>query len=1321
VTPAAAIDLTRGQPSVGDGRAGIRRFSSPNGVMPATHLLSNGSYSVMLTAAGSGYSHWRDIAVTRWREDGTTDNTGSYVFLRDVESHARWSAGFQPTRVAADSYDISFAEDAADFARRDDGIVTRMQVIIPPDDDAEIRIVSLENCSEHPRNIDVTSYAEIVLTQPAADAAHPAFSNLFIETEIVTELDTLLATRRSQKETDLDIWLAHVVAVEGIAIGKLQWETDRLKFLGRGRSASDPLAETGIHELSNTTGAVLDPIVSLRRRVLIPPGATARVAFTTIVAQSRHTIVDLAARYRDISHFDHLVAAAQTQTSDKLRHIGIEPGEPELFQTLGSAILYSNKAFRASESVLARQSEGVGGLWAHTISGDKPIVLAEISDASGAGMATQLVRAQEFWAMKCLDVDLVFLNDAASEVEQDLEKKLEALIPPASSSSSAADAKSRGQIVALRSSRLSAAQRDTFETAARVVLNSACGNLAQQAARAWSSEDAPVIKTRAAAPAQWETKWRTDHELEFHNGFGGFDASEGEYVIGPGKLTPAPWVNVIANPVFGCIVSESGAGCTWSVDSQQNLLTTWSNDPVGNPSSDAFYIRDEDSGELWSPTPLPVREQAADYTVRHGHGFTRFLHEAHGIGCDLVHFVPADDPIRISRLTLENHSGESRRVSVTAYLDWVLGVARSSSAPFVITEMDEKSGAMFARNTWSTDFSTRIAFADLCGGQTSWTADRTEFLGRNGNADRPFALSSGEPLSGRTGAGLDPCCALKTRVAIPAGEKISIVLLLGQAESRERARALLEQYRAASVDALLDAVKAEWTSVLGALQVETPDRALDLMLNQWLLYQTLSCRVWGRTAFYQASGAYGFRDQLQDVMALAVTRPDLTRAQILRAASRQFVEGDVQHWWHEPKGRGIRTRISDDMLWLPYVTAHYIDVTGDSAILDESIPFLTGPVLKDGQVDLYFEPGVAADKATLFEHCARAVDRCMGVGSHGLPLMGTGDWNDGMNRVGDKGKGESVWLAWFLNIVIGSLAPAAAARGDAARAEKWISHSRSIIDACDREAWDGHWYLRAWFDDGTPLGTMGSDACAIASLSQTWSVLSGAGNPDRARRAMESVEQKLVRTNDKLILLLTPPFDQTSLDPGYVKGYLPGVRENGGQYSHAAVWAIIAFAELGDGDKAGELIAMLNPVNHSKTLSDVERYFVEPYIAVGDVYSVAPHVGRGGWSWYTGTAGWLYRAGTEWLLGIQVRGTRLTIDPCIPSGWPGFRATIRYHSARYDITVQNPFHSCRGVAQIELDGCLVADPSGVLMVDDGMTHQVRTVMGEPSRAMTGMQ
>jgi len=939
-----------------------------------------------------------------------------------------------------------------------------------------------------------------------------------------------------------------------------------------------------------------------------------------------------------------------------------------------------------------------------------------IDEGDDIGIVRQLLRAHAYWRMKRLAVDLVILNDRAPSYAQDLQVLIETLVRTSQSMPRLEGAELQGRVFALRADRVTAAQRDVLRSVARVDLSSRRGTLAAQVARA-SRPDAALVRvdrpfpapvTSAVAPAVRQPT------LEFFNGVGGFDAHGREYVtiLRAGQWTPAPWINVIANPSFGCLVSEAGSGCTWSINSQENLLTAWSNDPVSDPPSDMFYVRDEDSGEVWSPTPLPIREDHGEYLVRHGPGYTRFAYRAHDITLELLQFVPVDAPIKISRLTLTNHSPHARRLSVTAYLEWVLGVSRSASAPFVATEMDPATGAMFARNSWSRDFGSRIAFADLGGAQTAWTADRTEFLGRNGTRDRPAALGRRDPLSGRTGAVFDPCCALQTRLAIPAGGHASVVSFLGEADTRDQARALIERYRHDNLDARLAEVTDGWAHVLTTIQVKTPDRALDILLNHWALYQTLACRVWARTAFYQSSGAYGFRDQLQDVMALGVARPDVMRAQILKAASRQFVEGDVQHWWHEPVGRGVRTRISDDLLWLPYATSHYLDVTGDQEILEEAIPFLEGAVLAAGQSESFFEPRTSSERGTLFEHCARALDRSLGVGAHGLPLMGTGDWNDGMNRVGAQGKGESVWLAWFLHGILTTWAPVAAARGETTRAETWAGHARTIKEAVERGGWDGAWYRRAYFDDGTPLGTAGADACAIDSIAQSWSVMSGAADPDRARRAMASVDQHLIRRNDDLMLLLTPPFDETALEPGYIKGYVPGVRENGGQYTHAATWTVIAFAALGDGDKVAELLAMLNPITHTATPYGVQRYRVEPYVAVGDVYSEAPHVGRGGWTWYTGSAGWLYRAGIEWLLGVRVQGTRLVIDPCIPSGWPGFSLALRYRSAGYDIVVENPSGVCRGVAVIELDGVALHDPTAVPLADDHQSHRVRVVLGK---------
>ncbi len=802
-------------------------------------------------------------------------------------------------------------------------------------------------------------------------------------------------------------------------------------------------------------------------------------------------------------------------------------------------------------------------------------------------------------------------------------------------------------------------------------------------------------------------------QLEFFNGLGGFAEGGREYVIvlGAGQRTPAPWINVIANPQLGFLVSESGSGYTWSLNSRENQLTPWSNDPVGDPQGEVLYLRDDDTGELWSPTAAPIRIESARYVTHHGQGYSRFEHASHGIACDLVQFVPWGDAVKISCLTLENRSSRSRRISVTAYLEWVLGSTREANAPFVVTAIDAATGALFAHNAWNNEFGARVAFADLAGAQSSWTGDRTEFIGRNGNLASPAALAQDTDLTRRVGAGLDPCGVLQTTIELAPGQSRRITLLLGQAADWESARELVARYRSLDPMSVLDEVKRKWDELLGTLQVRTPDRAMDLMFNRWLLYQTLACRMWARSAFYQAGGAFGFRDQLQDSMALALARPDLSREQLVRASARQFLQGDVQHWWHPPTGRGVRTHCSDDLVWLPYAAAHYVSVTGDLAVLDETSAFLEGPPLANGQEDAYFEPTASDQHGSLFEHCARALDHSLTVGIHGLPLIGSCDWNDGMNRVGHEGRGESVWLAWFLYTALTRFAPLAERRGETARAQLWQQHAASLKLAVEREAWDGAWYRRAYFDDGTPLGTSSASECRIDSIAQSWGAISGAADPERAQRAMQSVDEYLVRRGDEIVLLFTPPFDRTALDPGYIKGYLPGLRENGGQYTHAAVWCAVAWAALGDGDRAGELLDMLNPVNHASTRAGVHAYKVEPYVIAADIYGEAPQVRRGGWTWYTGAAGWMYRAGTEWLLGIRKAGQMLTIDPCIPRHWPGFEASYRFGKTQYEIKVENPGAVMRGVTRIELDGKTLTGVS-IPLVDDGAGHQVNVTLGQ---------
>jgi cyclic beta-1,2-glucan synthetase len=1292
----------------------VRRFTSPHGPTPRAHLLSNGRYAVMVTTAGSGYSRWRDLAVTRWREDVTRDTGGTYIFLRDPASGESWSAGYQPRGGTPDSYEVTFSEDRVEIVRQDGAITTRTEVIVSPEDDAEVRRVSLTNLGVRTREVELTSYAEVVLAPPAADTAHPAFSNLFVHTSFAPELDALLATRRPRARDERPIWLAHVVAVDGETVGDLEWETDRAQFLGRGRGVRTPRSVIDGGTLSGTVGPVLDPIVSLRRRVRLRPGTTARITFSTLVAPSREDALALAEKYHGATTFDRAATLAWTQAQVELHHLGVGPDEAYLFQSLAGSILYSDRALRAPGDVLTRQTGGPPALWAHGISGDLPIVLVQIDDAEDVGIVRQLLRAHEYWRMKKLAVDLVILNEQAPSYVQELQALLETLVRTSQSAGTNGGHEPNGSVFILRADRVTGPQRDVLQAVARAVLSSRRGTLAEQIVRPQRPEPAPVAPSRRPAATKSQAGVSpAQPDLEFFNGSGGFAAGGREYVtvLGEGEWTPAPWINVVTNPGFGFQVSESGSGYTWSINSQENQLTAWSNDPVSDPPGEAIYVRDEETGELWGPTALPIREESDPYLVRHGHGYSRFEHVSHGISLALLQFVPLEDPIKVTRLTLRNESGRARRLSVTAYVEWALGTSRAASAPFIVTEIDPTTGAILAGSTWNRDFGARVAFADLGGAQTAWTADRTEFLGRNGTLDHPAALERRDRLTGRVGAGLDPCGALQTTVALRRGESAEVVFFLGETGTREEARALIRRYRTEDLEGALQTVAAAWDRVLGTVQVTTPDRSMDILLNSWLLYQTLACRIWARSAFYQASGAYGFRDQLQDVLALTTSRPDLAREHLLRAAARQFVEGDVQHWWHPPVGRGVRTRIVDDLLWLPYVVSQYLEVTGDGDLLDEVVPFLEGPVLAAGQSESYFEPRVSAQPGTVFEHCARALDRSLSVGTHGLPLMGAGDWNDGMNRVGAGGKGESVWLGWFLHSVLSGWARLADARGEGERAKTWRRHVDALDEPLERAGWDGDWYRRAYFDDGTPLGSAVNDACRIDSIAQSWAVISGAAPAARGRRAMAAVDEHLVRRREGLVALLAPPFDETLLEPGYIKGYVPGVRENGGQYTHAAAWTVIAFAALGDGDKAGELFALLNPINHTSTRAGSHRYKVEPYAVAGDVYSEPPHAGRGGWTWYTGSAGWMYRAGLEWILGFRRRGTRLALDPCIPRAWPGFTIAFRYHSARYDIVVENPRGVTRGVSLMEVDGLPLDGQAGIPLADDGETHRVRVVLG----------
>ena len=1314
-----------------------RRLSTPTSPAPRTHLLSNSQYNVMLTNAGSGSSTCRGIDVTRWRPDATLDNTGQFLYVRDVATGAVWSAAHQPTCKPADHYEAVFSADKVAFRRLDGAIECLTEVTVSPEARAEIRRVTLTNHDTRPRDLEVTSYAEVVLLGHAADTSHPAFGKLFLETEWAEGPEALLCRRRPRQADQQPVWAVHVAAVEGAATtgtpAPAQYETDRARFLGRGRTTAAPAALDPGASLSGTVGAVLDPVLSIRRRVRVEAGMSATVAFTTAVADSRDEALTLADHYREVAAVARAfeLAWAHSQVDHRARSWSAQ--DAHTFQRLGSALIYAGTAHRADPAILAANTKGQPGLWAYGISGDVPIILAFVADFDQTGLVPQLLTAHTYLRLKGLDADLVILTGPPEGAMEDLP----GLVLDLARGTDARDLiDKRGGVFVRKLASIPEVDRVLLQSYARVVLRGDGGSLATQLDRPERSHPVPdpFVATGEPSYRELESTAPATEGLLFDNGTGGFTADGREYLIkipstpqpditrngradqqniSRPSLPPAPWVNVVANEFCGFVASETGGGYTWASNSQTNRLTPWANDPVADQPGEVLYLRDEASGDVWCPTPGPIASAEATL-VRHGQGYTTYARTVDRVEHELALFVPPADPVKLVRLRVTNRGSSPRRLTATYYAEWVLGTLREQAAMQVVTDLDAETGAILARNPAHPDYADQVAFLAASRPAASLTADRAEFLGRNGSVAAPAALGR-VGLAGTTGAGLDPCAAIQVRVDLEPGATEEVVFVLGQAGTVDEVRRLVAAHRdPARAEATLADARAKWDAILGAVQVETPDPALDLMLNRWLPYQSLSCRFWGRSATYQSGGAFGFRDQLQDSMAFVYGAPDQARAQILLAAGRQFAAGDVQHWWHPPLGKGIRTRITDDLVWLPYVAAHYVATTGDAGVLDEVVPFLDAPELRPGQEDDYGLPAVGPDRGTVYEHCARALDRASHLGPHGLPLIGTGDWNDGMNRIGDRGRGESVWNAWFFVATLNRFAALAEGRGDHDRARTCRDRAEAIRAATEAKAWDGAWYLRAFFDDGTPLGSAKNDECQVDSIPQSWATIAGVADPDRARRSLEAVDARLVHPGDGgLILLFTPPFDRGKLQPGYIRGYVPGVRENGGQYTHAATWLVLANALANRGNRAVELFDLLNPVRHALDADAVAWYKVEPYVVAADVYGMEPHTGRGGWTWYTGSASWLYRVGLEAILGFHLRHDHLEVDPKVAAAWPGFVVRYRHRSATYEIRVANPDGAEHGVAAATLDGAPV-DYRAIPLADDGGHHTITITLGRPA-------
>jgi cellobiose phosphorylase len=1262
----------------------------------------------MVTNSGGGSSRWKDLAVTRWREDSTCDNWGNFCYLRDMASGEFWSNTHQPTSKEAKRYSVLFSEGRVEFRRRDLDFDTHTEITVSPEDDIELRRVRVANRAWTHRTIEVTSYAEVVLSTPAADAQAPAFGNLFVQTEILPERYAILCSRRPRSQSDPVPWMFHLMTLHGIGSEAVSYETDRMTFIGRGNNVSNPQAMTKAGPLSGSAGSVLDPIVAIRRRVTIKPGESVTIDIVTGAGDSRHAVMNLVDKYQDPRLSDRVFDLAWTHSLVVLRQLNATETDAQLFGRLAGSVLYANACLRADGAILSKNQRNQSGLWGYAISGDLPIVLLQISDVANIDLVRQLVQAHAYWRLKGLTVDLIIWNEDHSSYRQLLHDHIMGLV---AGSTEAHVLDRPGGIFIRRAEQIAAEDRILLQTVARVIILDSQGNLSEQITRRIPGE-LPI------PPMRWEPDRQSDmvqnatlphRELLFDNGYGGFTADGREYIITTGRdqTTPVPWSNILANSQFGTVITESGQGYTWGENAHEFRLTPWSNDPVCDAGGEVYYLRDEESGYFWSPAPLPKRG-ATPYVSRHGFGYSVFEHTERGITSELWVYVALDAPVKFAVLKVRNESGRLRKLSATGCVEWVLGDLPEKSRMHIVTEIDVGSGVLLARNPYSNEFSGRVAFFDADDTVRSVTGDRTEFIGRNGGFRNPAAMMSTDLLSGRVGPALDPCGAIRIPFDLLDGQSREICFRLGAGSDTDDAVKLAQRFRGTTAaHDVLGSVHRYWGHTLGAIQVETPDPSVNVMINGWLVYQVLACRWWGRSGYYQSGGAFGFRDQLQDVMSLVHTEPALMREHLLRSAARQFIEGDVQHWWHPPGGRGVRTRCSDDYLWLPLAACRYIATTGDINVLEESIPFLEGRQVGADEESYYDLPGRSEQVANLYEHCVRAIVHGLRFGEHGLPLMGSGDWNDGMNLVGFHGRGESVWLAFFLYDVLIQFSSLAEQRGDTVFTARCKKEANLLRKNIERHGWDGDWYLRAFFDDGSPLGSSSNPECRIDSIAQSWSVLTGAGAGERQRQAMEAVDQHLVRRDAGLIQLLDPPFDQSALNPGYIKGYVPGVRENGGQYTHAAIWATMAFAGLGDHRRAWELLAMINPVNHARTPEAAAIYKTEPYVVSADVYAVSPHTGRGGWSWYTGSAGWLYRLMLETLLGLTLEGNKLYFKPCLPTDWEAFTVSYRYRETVYRITVVQ-IADGEGEESLTIDGVTQHDLV-VALVDDRLQHtaQVR--------------
>ena len=1232
-----------------------------------THLLSNGRYTVALRANGAGVSRWRGHNVTRWRDDVLRDAFGSFFYLRREGRPGIVSLTATPAPATNWRYHARFMADRVQFDAQGEDMAAVVTVLVSPEDDTELRTVTLRNTGRVTLTCELISSFEPVLAAAPADEAHPAFSNLFMQTHWRPQWRALVMTRRPRLHGDPEVAAAHFLAGAEGDVLLVDCIIDRRAFRGRNRPVTSPALAVQPLDAEGAPVNGLDPVTCLRVKLRLAPGAMARLSFATTAAEREDELAARIDTYLQPMHVERAVRMAATLAQVRIRDLGLSPEQILALQDLTSVLMYSGPRATNERGPLDQRQ-----LWRFGLSGDKPIVLVRVHSSTGLPLLHSLLRAQPWWSFGGLPVDVVVLNSEPNSYLMPLQRDILALRDRLLQAVQNSFPRSEvAGFFLLREQEVAPSEKAALTGLARVILTADGRPLEVQVAAlrdAWAgAPEQPLALVDADPPGAVGP----DDSIALVSG--AFDAASGEFrfTLGRGQTTPRPWVNVIANAGFGFQVSDAGAGYTWAVNSRLHQLTPWSNDPVADPAAEHWLLQDLDSAAVFRAT-----RAGADVRVRHGQGYSVFESARGALHVETTFFADVVQAAKIVHIQLRNDGGTRLRLRAVALVEWQLGASRGDRRG-ILTSRNSDLPALFAQQReHRAGFGGHTAFLAFrgAGRLSQWTCDRAEFFDPAGRLGLP------ENWGERSGAGLDPCAGLATDIVLAAGEILSFSFVLGHATTAAGAVQLAQSWNRRDPIEALTQVRSGWSQLQATLQVTSPDPLFDALVNRWLLYQTLACRLWSKAGFYQAGGASGFRDQLQDAMALTLADPRRLRGQIVLNASRQFPQGDVQHWWHAPGGEGVRTHFSDDLLWLPYACAHYVEATGDAGLLDEQVHFIDGPAIPAGAEDAYYTPQAGAESASVYEHCARAIDFSLRVGAHGLPLMGTGDWNDGMNRVGHQGRGESVWLAWFLCTVVERFAPLAQTRGQGDRANTWLRAREGWIAALHTAGWDGGWFRRAFFDNGKALGSSANGECRIDLIAQAWAVLSGASTRAFTDPAMAAMKQQLFDPKASLLLLLTPPLQHSPDNPGYIQAYPPGVRENGGQYSHAAVWGVMAQALSGDCEGAWNSFKAISPAHRSRTAERAAVYELEPYVTAGDIYGAPPYVGRGGWSWYTGSAAWLYRASVETLLGLAVRPGMLSLSPRLPAHWPSFEIRLKVQEREITLHWERDSHPATLVA-----------------------------------------